>query len=149
MAAVTELQVFAAVRDKLLNAGSWVSTKPIHFGRRPPGSAVPPYTVINVSEDTDADVESDGAAGQEFAVELAVKAVGPEDAQDAIAAVTALDPAWPATDTGLTLAGTNQSVVAVLPKTGRLRLIPPLASSNDQYDAVRRWKITTAALLGA
>jgi hypothetical protein len=138
------------VRTKLLTAGGWFASEQVkfHFGRRPPNSDPPPYAVIAVEEIGEPEVESDGAIQQQFAVELALKCVGPDDAEAAIAQLVSLDPRWYSQDHGYTLTGTNQDVIDVIPKLGRLRLIDPLRGGEDQYDAVRRFEVWTAAQTG-
>lgn len=152
MAAVTELEIFTAIKAKIAAvANGWLAGKRVDFGRRPPNGTNPPYVVIAVEEQDDEDIESDGDVAQTFIAELAAKSVGPDDAEDASLAVAQLDPTWTdASDGGVTLADTDHGVVAVIPKSGRLRLIEPLRDGGqDQYTATRRWEISTAALVGA
>lgn len=150
MPAVTELDVFTAVRAKLLAAGGWFAAESLkfHFGRRPPNAAEPPYAVIAVEEAEDNEPESDGAVAQKFAAEIAIRAVGPEDAQAATAALVAAEPRWHLPH-GMTLPGADQSISGVMPRSGKLRLLEALMAGADQYTAARRWEIHTAAFIGA
>ncbi len=152
MAAITELEVFTAIKAKFSAvAEGWLLGKPVYFGRRSPNGTNPPYVVVNVEEQDADDIESDGAIAQRFLCELAVKSVGPNDAEDAAIAVTELDPSWTADgDGGVTIDAPDHGVVAVVPKSGKLRLIEQLRDGGqDQYAATRRWEISTAALVGA
>lgn len=151
MAAVAEIEVFTAIKLKLAVATGWLSGKTVYFGRRSPNGANPSYVVVAVEEQDTDDIESDGSIAQRFLCEMAVKSVGPDDAEDAALAVTELDPTWTLEgDGGVTLTDTDHGVVAVVPKSGKLRLIEPLRDGGqDQYTATRRWEIHTAALVGA
>lgn len=152
LGAVTELEVFTAVKAKLAGVGGWFATEQVkfHFGRRPPNAAPPPYVVIAVEEQDADDFESDGAVAQKFMAEIAVRAVGPEDAEAAMLLLVQCEPRWYLSDHGVDLADTDKCVVpgGVMPKTGKLRLIEPLLAGEDQYTLSRRWEIHTAALIG-
>lgn len=147
---VSELDIFTSARAKMLLLGGWFAAEQVkfHFGRRPPNAAGPPLVVIAVEESTDPDVESDGGVEQKFDVEIAVYAVGPDDAAAAAAQLATIDPRWYSADHGFTLPGTDQSIVAVYPKRGSLRLIEPLRGGEDQYVAKRRYEFQTAAQTG-
>lgn len=154
MPAVTELEIFTAVKATIAAAnGNWLSQDAVYFNRRPPNSALTAgasYVVIAVEEkDEDPDVESDGAVSQCFAVEIAARVNGADDANEATPALVELDPLWTDTDAGIDLGIADHGVNHVIPRTGRLRLIEPLRSGDDQYTATRRWDVYTAALLGA
>lgn len=151
LGAVTELELFTAVKDCLLAAEGWFATPGLffHFGRRAPNADDTPYVVIAIEEQEDPDVESDGAAAQQFLVEILAVASGPLDAEAANTAMTALSPAWNSTDTGLTLTDTDKTVCAVYRKSGRLRLLERLKAGSDQYSVALRWRVDTAALIGA
>lgn len=150
MAAVTELEIYTTVRAKAIAAGGWFATAGLkfHFGRRPPNADTPPYMVIAVEEQDEPDTEADGETMQKFMVEMAIRAVGPDDAEAASAALPSLDPKWGA-DTGLTIDGAYREVTGVTPKSGKLRLLEPLQAGEDQYTATRRWEVWTSAFLGA
>lgn len=151
LGAVTELEVFTAVRAKLASVGGWFASEAVkfHFARRPPNAADAPYVLIAVDELDSDDVESDGATAQRFAVEIAVLAVGPEDAESATALLVACEPKWYAADSGVTISDTDKGVTGVMPKTGKLKLIDPLIGGEDQYTATRKWEIWTGAHIGA
>lgn len=155
LGAVTELEIFTAVKARMTAAGGWFATPDLkfHFGRRPPNAnptdPEAAYVVVAVEEqDADDNVESDGAVAQRFAVEMAVRAVGAEDAELANAALITLDPRWDASNPGLTLTDTDKGVVGVMPKSGKLRLLERLQAGSDQYTATRRWEVWTGALIG-
>lgn len=148
LGAVTELEVFAAVKARIVAAAGWFTGVPIHFGRRAPNAAAAPYVVVAVEEQDGDDIESDGAAAQRFLVEIAVRSTGPEDAESAAAALVSLDPRWNASDPGLTLTDTDKKVNACQPRSGRLRLIEKLKSGKDQYIVSRRWVVWTSAFIG-
>lgn len=150
LGAVTELEIFDAVRRKLVAVGGWFALESVayHFGRRAPNAVEPPYVVIAVDEQDDGDVESDGAIAQRFAVEIAVRCVGPDGAEAATALLVQCDPRWGATSHGVNITDTDKAVCAVMPKRGGLKLIEPLKGGEDQYAATRRWEIWTAAHIG-
>lgn len=150
LGSVTELEIFTAVKARIVAAGGWFATPDlaIHFGRRAPNADDKPYVVVAVEEQDDPDIESDGAVAQKFLVEILALANGPSDAESAAAAVMALDPVWTASSPGLTLTDTDRGVVAAVPKSGKLRLLERLKAGKDEYTATRRWDVWTGALLG-
>lgn len=150
LGAVTELEIFAAVKANLVTVGGWFTLENVayHFGRRAPNAAEPPYVVIAVDEQNSDDVESDGAIAQRFTVEIAVRCVGPADAESATALLVQCDPRWGANPPGVNIADTDKAVCAVFPRRGGLKLIQPLKGGEDQYAATRRWEIWTAAHIG-
>lgn len=150
LGAVTELDVFTAVKAKLAAAGGWFASEGVkyHFGRRPPNANDAPYVVIAVEEQESDDVESDGAIAQKFTVEIAVQTVGPADAEAATALLVTIDPRWGARNHGVNIEDTDKGVVAVVPKRGGLKLIEPLKAGEDQYAATRRWEVWCAAMIG-
>ncbi len=146
MPAAMPLDVFAAVRPVLVALGGWWATATIHFGRRPPNGAMPPYVVGNVDETKPAVVESDGAAVQEFALEIVGRSVGPDDA----AAMNEQFPRFdaPASNPSGGIDLTPCKVTLVTPDGSRLKVLNELVEGNDQYAVGRRWLLTVASTPG-
>jgi hypothetical protein len=145
--AVTPLDLLAAVTARLPALGAWWSTAAIHFGRRPPNAAEPPYVVVAIREATPAANESDGCALQTFDLEIVGRAIGPADAATISGELVKLDPAPSDPTAGLSLTPPSKIVLAK-PLGGKLEMLADLVGGNDQYSIGRAWQVLAASATG-